>query len=294
MATVKNILEQLGLDWIVALFRKPNFEDSPLPYPSTITEVRSRFGDLWDEEKLDDALSFCSDLFSREDERLDKIESKAFTLMGVTGIAAGFIMAFAGLLFDWKQVSSTSVMVVASILFASVAVSLILTIYLATKVVTLGDYRLTSPSANDIFKLNQSDLRYVKRERAISLFFSFVQNVRVVNRKATYLIGAQLWFRNSIVLLLVTTLFLALVIPLSATSSNGVSDNQVGVPTATTTPTSTIVPTSTVPPTRIPTNTPTPTFTVTATPTLTRTPTIAASPTMNITVNGTPAGLPTP
>lgn len=283
------LVEHLGIDWFVVLFRNPNFEDSQLPYPSTIAEVRDKFGDLWDEEKLNDAIGYCTSLIKREDERLDKIESKAFTLLGVTGIAAGFIIAFAGLLFDWGNVSSTTALVVASLLYISVVVSLMLTIFLATKVVNIGAYRFTYPSANDIFNLVNADLRYVKRERAVSLFYSFAQNVRVVNRKATYLGGAQIWFRNSIMLLLATTLFFAAIIPFSSSSLNP-------VPVISNTPTSTITPTNTFSPTDIPTNTPTSTSIPTATPTSTYTPTFTPSPTLTITVtpSATQKGTPAP
>ena len=160
---------------------------------------------------------------NREENRLDKIESKALTLIGITGIAAGFIVAFAGLLFDWGKISSIFALVIASALYVFVVISLMLTIFLAIKVVNIGDYRWTYPSANDIFGLTDASLSYVKRERVISLFYSFAHNIRVVNRKATFLGGAQLWFRNSIILLLSITLFSATYIPFASyrNSSSG-------------------------------------------------------------------------
>jgi hypothetical protein len=72
------------------------------------------------------------------------------------------------------------------------------TIILAIKVVAVGEYRFSYPSANDIFELANKPLHDVKKERVSSLFSSFSQNNRVINRKATFLKGAQLWFRNSI------------------------------------------------------------------------------------------------
>lgn len=250
---MSKLFESLGLDWFVILFRKPDFEDAPLPYPDTISDICDKLDIVSDEEKLDDALEYCTGLLKREENRSDKVESKAFTLIGITGIATGFIIGFAGLLLDRGKIASMPVLIVAALLYNSVAISLMWTIFLAMKVVTVGAYRFTYPSANDIFMLSDSSLCYVKRERAVSLFYSFVQNVRIVNRKATYLGGAQLWFRNSIILLLVLTLVLALNIVIDALTQAPIisAPTSIPVPTRTRQPSPTLTPT----PTHIPAST---------------------------------------
>lgn len=269
---MSKVLERLGLDWFVVLFRKPDFEDVPLPYPDAVSDIRNKLDIMWDKEKLDDALEYCTGLLKREEDRLDKVESKAFTLIGITGIATGFIIGFAGLLLDRGKIASRPVLIFAATLYILVAISLMWTIFLAMKVVTVGSYRFTYPSANEIFSLTDSSLGHVKRERAVSLFYSFVQNVRVVNRKATYLGGAQLWFRNSIILLLALTLFLAIYIVIDAvTPASGIS-----APTPVSAPTTTLVPapTDTLQPT------PTLTYTPVIIPTATSTATLMPSPTI--------------
>jgi len=105
------------------------------------------------------------------------------------------------------------VLIIAALLYIAVVISLMMTILLAMKVVAVREYRFTYPKAIDIFDLSRASLHYVKRERVISLFYSFVKNAQIVNRKATFLAGAQVWLRNSIVLLLVLTLLLALYTP---------------------------------------------------------------------------------
>jgi hypothetical protein len=305
---MSRVIERLGLDWFVILFRKPDFEDAPLPYPDTLSEIRDKLDILWDEEKLDDALDFCSGLMKREEDRSDKVESKAFTLIGITGIATGFIIGFAGLLLDRSKIASRPVLIVAAMLYILVAISLMWTIFLAMKVVTIGAYRFTYPSANDIFELSDSSLRYVKRERAVSLFYSFAQNARVVNRKATYLGGAQLWFRNSIILLLILTLFLALHTVISTVTQvpTTTAPTPVIVPTSMGQPSSTLMPisthtlivttTTTVLPSPTGTLQPLPTrpYTPTRIPTVTSTSTLLPSPTITATltsqVNTTKAG----
>lgn len=275
--TARKAIERLGLDWFVLLIGKPAFEDAPIPYPATLSEIREEFGDLRDKEKLDDAIEYCNGLLKREEDRSDKVESKAFKLIGITGIATGFITGFAGLLLGQEHITSAWVLVFATVLYVLVVISLLWTIFLAVKVVIVGDYWFTYPAADDILKLSNATLHYVKRERAASLYYSFARNRRVVNRKATFLDGAQLWFKHSIALLMALTLLLALYTPLkSFVPATGVSTPTVG---PTTTVQSTVAPTDT--PRPIPTPTAiVPTDTAMATPTAT----VRPSPTITITL----------
>lgn len=284
------LIEKLGLDWIPILFGISLVAEAPLPYPTTLPEVRSKLGDLKDEAKLNDAIDYCASLLKNEESRADKIESKAFTLIGITGIAAGLITGFAGLLLDSVKIPSVFVLIFATTFYLLVVVSLMLTISLAVKVVIISDYRFTYPSANDIFQLSDASLRYVKHERAASLFYSFAQNVRVINRKATYLAGAQLWFRNSIILLLFLTLVLAAYIPFKALGSAATIVGPTSVPISTDTPQPLSTPTLTS--TSLPTATPT--FTPTYTPTSTTTHTATHTPTPTATHTRTQTPVPTP
>jgi len=277
--TVYRIIERLGLDWLVLLAGKPAFEDPPSPYPTTFLEIRKKFGDLRDTEKLDDALGYCTGLLNREEKRLDKIEAKAFTLIRITSIATGLITGLTGLFLSQEQITSAWLLIL--ILYVLAIASLLFTIFLANKVVTVGDYWSTYPSANDIFKLSNATLHYVRRERVVSLFYSFAQNQRMVNRKATFLRGAQHWFKNALTLLLTLTLtlLLALYIPFRLSTSTPAGTS---APTVTPSPIQpTIVPTDTpqssfTPTVVVPTNTPvvqpaatiqpSPTFTYTLTP----------------------------
>jgi hypothetical protein len=244
---LSNFIERTGLDWFVLLIGKPAFVEDSLPYPTTLKEIREKFGDLTEKEKLKDAMEYCAILLDREEKRSDKVESKAFTLIGITGIAAGFIIGFAGLLLDQGKIPSDLVLVLAAVLYILVVLSLMWAIFLSVKVVTVGDYTYTYPSANDIFDLADSPLQSVQKERAASLFFSFVQNHRVVNRKATFLNGSQLWFRNSIFLLLLLTLLLAFYIPFKANMPVTGATLAPITATRTLTPTKAITVTSTPP-----------------------------------------------
>ncbi len=227
--TTRRIVETLGLDWLVMLIGRPAFTEAPSPNPFTFADIRTKFGYLQDDAKLDDAIAHCTKLLEREDSRVDKIESKAFTLIGTTSIAAGFITGFAGLLLDRGKIDSPPILIAVAVLYILIAFSLIWTVHLARKVVSVPDYKFTYPSANDIFALAHDSIQDVKRERTISLFYSFASNRRIADRKATYLSGAQTWFRNSIVLLVILALVLALLALLPRTTS--ASNIAPGLPT---------------------------------------------------------------
>jgi hypothetical protein len=271
---MKKVIEGLGLDFLLILVGRLPFEDAPLPYPRKFSEVRAKFDSLEDEKKLDDAVAYCAELLKREEDRADKIESKASSLIGFIGVTSTFIIGFATLVAGSVKLNSFTTLLVAALLILA-SLALMLTIYLAMQVVHVGNYKFTYPSANDIFAITGSSLAVVKQERAASLFYSFAQNTRLVNRKASFLQGAQIWFRNSIFLLLILTVCLAI---LYITFG---PNNQTPV-----IPTPTILSTLAIPPSTTLTATATiisPTFTQTI-PTPTTTNTITPTPTLNMTM----------
>ena len=202
------LAETLGLDWLRILVNRPVFEEPESPFPSR-SEIEAKFSTLTD-KKLEDALEFCSALVKREDNRADKVESKAVTLIGITGIATAFITGFASLLLDRSKISIGLFLTLAALLYIVVVLSFLFTIFLAMTVIKTLDYQFGYPDPKDILGLADSSLDTIKRNRAIDLFCSFARNSQLVNRKGTYLGGAQLWFRNSMALLVVLTLSLSL------------------------------------------------------------------------------------
>jgi hypothetical protein len=176
-------------------------------------EIRKAFANLRGEDKVDDAVQYCQDLLDREENRLEIVERKAYTLISVTGIAASFAVGFSGLVLSNYGSMPQPLLLPVAIVFVLLMGSLFVTAYLGSRVVEVGEYRLAYPSANDIFTLSGEKLTSVRLERAASLFYSFAHNAQVVNRKATYLIGGQLWFRNFIALLLLISGMIAFSLP---------------------------------------------------------------------------------
>jgi hypothetical protein len=206
MISLKTLIENTGLDWFAIFFNrdliKPRFENL-----SSLSEVREKISDLSDKEKLDEAMDYCKGLLEREEKRSDKIESKAFTLIGFTSIPVASLTAFLGFLLESSSMPPAVNMMIV-VFYVVLVVALLFTIFLASRVVTVLDYAFTYPNPKDILLLSDASLAYVRIEYIASVYYSFIRNQEIDNVKATFLGGAQLWFKNSIFLLLAFTLFL--------------------------------------------------------------------------------------
>ena len=71
-----------------------------------------------------------------------------------------------------------------------------------------------SPDPLDVLKLTETNRAFILRERAVSMLLSYENNRALVNDKATYVRGAQDWFRNVVFLLFVLLIVLAIYLPL--------------------------------------------------------------------------------
>ena len=142
-----DFFENTGLDWIPILLGLSELPPSQTPYPSTKKEIEDKFGELNNTKKLNEALEYSYNLVKREEDRLNKIEAKAFALTGVTGVASAFVARLALILFD-SNITNTVSLIIVSILYISVALSLLLTILLAIKVVDVFGYRFFFSKSN--------------------------------------------------------------------------------------------------------------------------------------------------
>ncbi len=90
-------LDSTALDWIGIILNEAKFPENQRPTGSRQAEIESKMAHLSD-EPLDTVVSHMDKLLDDDEKRLSTIESKAFTLIGITGIASGFVMGFAQLL----------------------------------------------------------------------------------------------------------------------------------------------------------------------------------------------------
>jgi hypothetical protein len=194
----------LGFNCLSFLIKKP--AEAPSEFPSSPDEIRTEFGDLSEKLKLRDAIEYCTGLLQREEVREGIVESKAFSLIGNTTITVTLVIGLGGLLGNLAMNKFDLTVTVLAVFYFFVVLSFVITILLALNVVKTETSAY--PGANDIFDLVKKSLPIVQLERAASLFQSFRANHKVVDRKAQYLTCAQVWFRNSVVLLVLAAALL--------------------------------------------------------------------------------------
>jgi hypothetical protein len=194
-----------GIDYLPYLAWKHFADDSH----SRIPNAGPLLGELSNPEALKEALQYAATLLQHEEQRLDSMERKAFTLLGTTGVATPFVAGFAVVILDRSKLGTGFALQCAAGLYLLVVVALLCTVFLALRAVEVGRYRFTYPDLDEARRLSEVPFAQAQRERAETLFRCFRLNHTVVNNKANYLIGAQVWFRNTIVVLLFLTVLVA-------------------------------------------------------------------------------------
>jgi hypothetical protein len=221
MKIVEKILDALGFSVIPYAFGLLKFKIQPPIDSSKLGLIKERIKGFTN-KNADEALSYCKELFEEEMKRGGKIENKAYSLIGVTGVSAAFITGIPKLLpektigfFLWHNIS---IMVV----YILIVISLTFTILLASRVVIVGGYKFAYPDVTDIFNINSQSLLSIKKERLNAYLYCYINNCKIHNIKASFLIGSQIWFRNTIILFLILAFILA---PSIFSDLNGVSQN---------------------------------------------------------------------
>ena len=270
------LLDGVAIDWIFILFLNKKFPKAPRPSSKRQNEFNEQVSNLTG-EALEIVVERYENLLAEEDKQRLQIESKAFSLLGITGVASGFIVGFAQFLFNNR---STSVFIqwIIVILYALIGISLIMIILLAWRAVIPGkEYNFMSPDPLDLLHLNKSNKEEIYRQLVCDLIYSYENNQAISIDKTTYVRGAQDWFRNTIMLLLF------LLIPLAITTTPLLNPPASTMPVEVIILTPTTTPTHTLTPTNSPTPTPTYIPTLSPTPTSTYTPTLLPTPTQTLT-----------
>ncbi len=234
---IEKILEATGIDLLPYAIGLSKFKSYPPFEPVKLTEIREKVQSL-DTKELDDALEYSKELLDEESSRGEKTEGKAYNLIGVTGISAAFITGISSFL-PSEKTTLTFPVILLLFFYLFVVLSLTLTVLLASRVVMVRNY--TYPDIADIFKMGSLSLVETKKDRLATYMYCYAKNCQTHNIKVSYLIGAQLWFRNSIIA------FLALAIILISNFVGVINDVQApisGTPSLTATYTQTQSPIS--------------------------------------------------
>jgi hypothetical protein len=258
---IEKLFEIIGIDLIPYAIGLSKFK-SNLPFePIGLQDVRVQLQDL-DAQKLEDALTYSKELLDSESARGEKTESKAYSLIGVTGISAAFVTGISSLLPNNYQLNLPFLLVLLLISYLLIVVSLTMTVLLASRVVMVRSY--TYPDIADVFGMSSQSLLEAKLDRLATYLYCYAKNCQTHNVKVSYLMGAQLWFRNSVIVFLLLAFIL---IPNFINSTTGHTQISVTETSIITVTAQQISSASAIPPTLI-------------------------SPTYTVTVQSTPATLP--
>ncbi|TKJ28286.1 MAG: hypothetical protein CEE40_11780 [Chloroflexi bacterium B3_Chlor] len=158
--------------------------------------------------EIEEALTFCRDLFEREEQRAASLESKATTLMGFGALTAAFVSGFAGLLLDEATAPCMSVVKVLALVYILLVSSFASAIFCGLQ--ALLPQMITVPAPGDILELAQSNvgLTVVRRERAGEFYKSYLANRETTNKKGSWVKLAQV----SVVFGMVCLLLVAIVL----------------------------------------------------------------------------------
>ncbi len=204
ISIIRNIAESLGIDEIPYAVGRTEFKTSPPFQPTKFKEIQEKVDSI-NGVKIDDALVYCKEILAAENDRGDKIENKAYNLIGVTGISTAFVTGITSLFSNRMQPWLFWLIIV---IYFFIVLSLTLTVLLAFRVVKVGGYKYGYPNISVVFDMGSRDLEKIKKERLAFYLDCYAKNFQIHNIKASYLIGSQIWFRNAVVLFLILALTL--------------------------------------------------------------------------------------
>jgi len=230
---IKSILDTSGIDLIPYAVGLSKFNSNPPFEPTKLNDIKDKIANL-DTKKLDEALKYGKELLDEESARGEKAESKAYNLIGVTGISAGFITGISSLFPKETQFTSSISLTLILAFYILIVVSLTLTVLLASKAVMVRSY--ARPDVSDVFQMGKQSLKEAKLDRLTAYIYCYAKNCQTHNVKVSYVIGAQIWFRNSIVIFLILAFILITGI-LGNTTSNSISTTETPTPITTLTQT---------------------------------------------------------
>ena len=244
-------LDVTGLDWLPVIVSDRWYKPQPRTNPEAMNSFEAHHQKL-NLEQTKDLIQELTKMAADEDKRQDKIEAKAFSLISFTGLSSAFVAGLVTVLSSaqFSEVLRQRVVIV----YSFVLLSLFITVVLAIKAIRVGKFSFMFPHITNLWEREGMNEVAYRRDQARLLLRSYFHNHGIINDKTSFVAGAQDWFRNTIMLLMLMTAFIVFT-PNQTQSS----------PTHQSTATQTVVPTIT--PTAAPSETATPTLTPSETPT---------------------------
>jgi hypothetical protein len=201
-ADYSNFWERTGLDWLPVLWNaKQYFPYAASPSKARIEQIEKQTGEI-PEDAIDEVLVQFGKINEEVQRRWTYVEGKASTLLSFIGIGTTFAFGVSQFSFvskDMILVAPLRIFVVA--MYILITTSLFITITLVRKVISVAG--ASSPKPSDLLGLRGWNRLQIKQQHAANLLVAYEYNTSIVNNKVTYLMGVELWFGNTIFLLLV-------------------------------------------------------------------------------------------
>jgi len=260
---LKGLWESIGLDWIPILVDDRKFAKHPTEDPELYWSFKDQQSDLKG-ESLKTVIQDLEKRQAEEEKRQDTIEAKAFALISLTGLASALTIGFVEFIIADHPYPTWFRLIVLS-LYALIGFCFLTTTIFASRAIRVRGQKFMSPLVSNLWALREDNTDQIFQEKAATLLQSYINNMGLINDKATYVIAAQHWFRNIVILLfLVPVCFgVSSLISQDTTSPSTPTSN----PTIAATITNTLIFTPTLAATSSPTPSPSATLPVILTPT---------------------------
>ncbi len=172
-------------------------------------------------KNVDESLNLARELFEEEDKRKSSIESKAFTLFSITGIATAVIFSASDLIMDKFKTTAPRTIVslhftlttkhligLIILLYVLLCSSLIASIWYVVKALRLEHY--AKRNADGVMDFLNKDSNEVKQEMIADFVYSYKRNLINNNDKGTLFNKAEFFFSTSLIMLLIISILFAL------------------------------------------------------------------------------------
>lgn len=200
--------ENTGLDWLLVIVDESrHFPYSKKPQQDRQDQIRSNLEQLGEEE-LKYTAEFLKAQYQEENERQRITESKANQIIGFSAISMSFVVAFAEVV-SLGGGGGPAIRSLTTLTYCLIGLSFLITVLLAFRATSVSTYQ--QPNLEVVSGASGQTLGKMRLDFAVSLQASYEHNHQVVNDKATYLLGAQLWLRNVIILLVSMVLLHAII-----------------------------------------------------------------------------------
>lgn len=166
-------------------------------------------------ERIEEALQYCATHYRNEENRRDKIESKANTLIAASTITIGFITGFLCMILYDAPSLSLLFLIIILIVYIIIAMFIIKSINYSLKIGRLVKDTLTDQQRID-YNISETDLIHIKKARVINYYLLFTINRENNDKNEKYINIAQNSMKNAVIVLLLLSLSFVLDIVLSS------------------------------------------------------------------------------